>query len=147
MMANSRLSREGAALSTLNLAQGINGAFGRDYLTRIGSIEETAQLASYFYCGDKDSYNFIEGTVSLTGLGQSILSVLSTGQAIIAKLENTSSGSVKYVVIYGVNTGTHQYKIMDPQGSVDTWIDADTLYSGYGGDTGMVFNGQIVECL
>ncbi len=64
------------------------------------------------------------------------------------KVKNAvKKGIVKYVVIYGVNTGTHQYKIMDPQGSVDTWIDADTLYSGYGGDTGMVFNGQIVECL
>lgn len=147
MMANSRLRREGSAVSTLSLAQGINGAFGSSHLTSIGDIEETAQLASYFYCGNKESYNFINGTVSLDGFEQSVLGVLKTGQAIIAKLENTSSGSVKYVVIYGVNTGTHQYKIMDPQGSVDTWIDADTLYSGYGGDTGMVFNGQIVECL
>lgn len=147
MMANSRLRREGSAVSTLSLAQGINGAFGSSHLTSIGDIEETAQLASYFYCGNKESYNFINGTVSLDGFEQSVLGVLKTGQAIIAKLENASSGSVKYVVIYGVNTGMHQYKIMDPQGSVDTWIDAENLYSGYGGDTGMVFNGQIVECL
>ena len=147
MMANSRLRREGSAVSTLSLAQGINGAFGSSHLTRVGDIEDTAQLASYFYCGNKESYNFINGTVSLDGFEQSVLGVLKTGQAIIAKLENASSGSVKYVVIYGVNTGTHQYKIMDPQGSVDTWIDAENLYSGYGGDAGMVFDGQVVECL
>lgn len=147
MIANSRLRREGTAVSTLTLPAGINGAFGSTYLTRVGSLAETAQLASYFYCGNKDSYNFIESEISMTGIEESISATLQSGQAIIAKLEDSTADTIKYVIIYGVNTSTHKYKIMDPEGSVDTWINANELYSGYGGNAGLVFNGQVIECL
>ena len=147
MIADSRLRREGGTPTSTTLAAGIMAAHGSSMLTSVGDIAQTAQLASYFYCGNKDSFNFIESTVSINGFETGMLSALNAGQAVIALLENTATATKKYIVIYGINTGTHQYKIMDPEGSVNTWITADELYSGYGGNTGLTFTGQVIECL
>ncbi len=147
MIANSRLTREGSPVSLLSLPAAINGAFGASYLSKIGTIEETAQLASYFYNGNKDGYSFINSEISMNGIENSILAELNAGKAILAKLSSSDNATVKYIIIYGINTGTHQYKIMDPEGAVNTWIDADELYSGYGGNTSLTFSGQVIECL
>ena len=148
MVANSRLTREGSPTSTLAPQVAIKNAFDKtEYLTRVGTIEETAQLASYFYSGNVDGLNFIDSAVSMVGIENTMLSTLKRGEAIIARLENSNATTVKYIVIYGVNTGTHQYKVMDPEGSFNDWIDAETLYSGYRGNSGLIFNGQVIECL
>ena len=148
MVANSRLTREGSPTSTLAPQVAIKNAFDKtEYLTRVGTIEETAQLASYFYSGNVDGLNFIASAVSMVGIENTMLSTLKRGEAIIARLENSNATTVKYIVIYGVNTGTHQYKVMDPEGSFNDWIDAETLYSGYRGNSGLIFNGQVIECL
>ena len=102
-------------------------------------------MANYLYCGDKDSYNFMESTVSLAGAENAFAAALRQGQAMIANLTNADKSVSRYVLICGVNTTSHTYKIIDPTVGAAEWIPASELYSGYGGDSSLAFTGQVLE--
>ncbi len=145
MAVNSRLTREGSPLNNTTVLLAIRDAFGTDYIQKRGTLQETAQMANYLYCGDKDSYNFMESTVSIAGAENAFAAALRQGQAMIANLTNADKSVSRYVLICGVNTTSHTYKIIDPTVGAAEWIPASELYSGYGGDSSLAFTGQVIE--
>lgn len=147
MTANSRLSREGSPLNVTNVVNAINSAFGTAYLQKRGTLQETAQMANYLYCGDKNSYNFMESAVSIEGAENVFADALREGKAMIANLTSTDNTNSRYILVCGVNTTEHTFKIIDPTIGTAEWIPAEELYSGYRGDSSLTFTGQVIEVL
>lgn len=147
MMANSRLTREGQPVNTEVVKQAIVSVWGKTEINKRRSIEDTAHMANYFYCGELESDNFYNSDVLLEGAENVFADAVRNGEAIIAYLAGTDIETSRYVLICGVDTTAHRYKIIDPTIGKAEWIPVEELHSGYRGDSNLKFTGQIIELL
>ena len=117
-----------------------------------GSLEETASAADYFYTnGTIGTYNFYGSTITISsGLENALLSYLQNEQPVALMLTSkttpTDVSLARYVVLVGINTGTHQLKILDPMESGEQWVSLDTLINGgYNNNSDLSFTGTVVQ--
>ena len=151
MSANLRLQREGAAASSITYAKAILKVKGTNQMNSRGTLEETARAADYIYTGDnEESYNFVDNVVSEQECETYCKGELDAGKAVIIMLTSKTTPTdltlARYLLIVGVNTGDHTYKIIDPVGAKQLWVSQNTLFSGgYEGNNDLEFTGAVVE--
>ena len=153
MAADIRLVREGASASTKSIGQAviaIKGAANR--MTR-ANVAEAAQAADYFYTdgvATEPTYNFIDSTISMSNAESYLLSELQNGHAVILTLTSatnpTAYENARYVLLTGINTGTHTYSIYDPTKQTTTDVSQSVLFNGgYDSNSDLRFTGIIIE--
>ena len=153
MIANNRLLREGSAATTKTVPQALVAIKGAANLNARGTLSETASAADFFYTnGETGTLNFYETTINVSGAEVALLSYLNSGQAVALLLTSTTDTTdyslARYVVLCGINTGTHMYKIMDPVLGTTTWVSQSTLFNGgYDNNSNLRFTGAIIEFL
>lgn len=151
MSANLRLQREGAAASSITYAKAILKVKGTSQMNSRGTLEETARAADYIYTGDnEESYNFVDNVVSEQECETYCKGELDAGKAVIIMLTSKTTPTdltlARYLLIVGVNTGDHTYKIIDPVGAKQLWVSQNTLFNGgYEGNNDLEFTGAVVE--
>lgn len=152
MVANSRLTREGSALTTKTVFDALID-LNSDYSSR-GTLAETAEAANYFYTNGEstDGAYFIPMNVDLSTAENTLFNSLSQGKAVILHLTSATSpedmSKARYLVLYGINKENHTYKIMDPTAtdSTGTWISQDIIHNGgYNNNDDLRFTGTVIE--
>lgn len=153
--ANVELTRLGLPTSTKSLVDAQtalrpNGGTGR------GTISETVSAAQYFLLNGASStttyFESLEITPDLSSaVEEFFLDRLQQGQAIIIALTSntnpTNMANARYVLVCGINTGTHQLKILDPvKSSLNGYHSLDELLNGgYNNNSDLRFTGTVIE--
>lgn len=120
------------------------------YTTR-GTIEEVVKAANYFYSGgSQDTYNFINDTISVSTAENTLANALQSGQTVIMQLTSISNptdvGSMRYIILCGINLTTHEYIVFDPVLNQTITVSQDTIHTGgYNGNSDLKFTGQVIE--
>ena len=150
ILANTRLLREGTQQTTYTVQQAIMAVKTGGYTTR-GTIEEVVKAANYFYSGgSQDTYNFINDTISVSTAENTLANALQSGQTVIMQLTSISNptdvGSMRYIILCGINLTTHEYIVFDPVLNQTITVSQDTIHTGgYNGNSDLKFTGQVIE--
>ncbi len=151
MIANARLSREGLSATTQTVPMSIVAVKGTGGIGIRGTVSETALAANYFYTnGNKDSFNFYDSAIDANGIENALKESLEDGKASVILLTSatapTDYSGARYVVLCGINTITHEYKIMDPVSGTTSWVAESVLLNGgYNSNNDLRFTGLVVE--
>ncbi len=150
--ANVRLLRENLSVTTKTIGSAVIAVSGVAGVNVRAGLEDTAKAANYFYTNglDKDSYNFLEQTISIENTENILLGYLQQGQAPIILLTSadapTDMTQARYLLLYGMDTGAHTYKVYDPaQGQTVTITHSMLINGGYNGNNNLKFAGSVVE--
>ncbi|HBL82416.1 MAG TPA: hypothetical protein DD391_07455 [Clostridiales bacterium] len=149
MAANVRLLREGSSATTKTVGSAIIAIKTSAGINNRGTAAETAQAANYFYTNgsDMDSYNFLNDTVNPNTAEGVFLGQLQQGQTpIIVLTSAATSAEARYLLLCGVNTGNHTFKVIDPTTGSAAWVSQSQLFNGgYNGNNDLRFTGTVIE--
>lgn len=154
IIANARLVREGSSPTTKSIANAIMTIQGAQNISVRADINKTAIAADYFYNnganGDQPMFNFYNNTYLESAFEAAMLTEVQNGRAVILLLTSATAPTdytlARYVVLCGVNTSTHEYKIMDPATYIISEVSHETLMNGgYNSNNDLRFSGTIIE--
>ena len=58
----------------------------------------------------------------------------------------TDVGSMRYIILCGINLTTHEYIVFDPVLNQTITVSQDTIHTGgYNGNSDLKFTGQVIE--
>ena len=94
-----------------------------------------------------DSYNFLNDTVNPNTAEGVFLGQLQQGQTpIIVLTSAATSAEARYLLLCGVNTGNHTFKVIDPTTGSAAWVSQSQLFNGgYNGNNDLRFTGTVIE--
>lgn len=155
ILANYRLASEGSPATTLTEEDAaIYFNYDPEFPERV-SLYKTLQATGYFYNNGQSAstsgFSRITNSAQLTE--ENLYSRIANNKIVIMQLSNASAASdvnqMRYLIVCGVDLGTHQLKIYDCNKDTNkiAWYDTSLFTEGgYVADNSNIkFNGSIVE--
>lgn len=161
IVAKSRLAREGSPAPTVDSLDAVGAIYATlhsdasedelyEILERV-NLANTAKAARFIYTsGSTGGLTFMQKNI--INNEASFAESLGQGKATIMLLTSISEPSnlekARYVVICGIDTINHKYKIIDPAASdmSPSWYDISMFENGGAlGNNDLIFTGMVIE--
>lgn len=151
MIANIRLRKEGKDINEEDLISAAISYGYSNYKTERGDIIDTINMATYFYTfGNKCEGSYFIDIETTTNPENTLYNSIKTGKAIIMQMvsieDETDMSEARYLLLLGVDKGTHQLKIYDPINDIEEWYNTSDFLNGtYGENGNLIFSKRIIE--
>lgn len=99
------------------------------------ALSKVQNAACYFYSNGSSSTSPFKRVTSLTGVNEgTFYDLIDASHVVTLQLRNSSATSdysqYRYVLLCGVDTANHKFKIQDPNTGTLTWVTSNSIFNG-----------------